>query len=260
MKIPYYHIDAFSSQPHRGNPAGVCLLKAWLTEKQMQDIASENNLSETAFLIGKDSHYEIRWFTPTSEINLCGHATLASGFTIFNYIEPSAKKITFHSYLSGELEVENKDGLLTLDFPSLPAQHCETPKGLIEGIGEEPVEILKAEDYLVVFENENAILSMTPNFELLKQLDGRGVIVTSTSSHCDFVSRFFAPKFGINEDPVTGSAHCTLIPYWKEKLKKKQFYAQQLSQRGGELFCRDHGNRVRIGGKAVCYISGSITI
>lgn len=260
MKTPYFHIDAFTLQPHHGNPAGVCLLETWLNEKQLQDIASENNLSETAFLVRKDTQYEIRWFTPTSEINLCGHATLASGFVIFNFLKPKTKKIIFQSHLSGKLSVENEEGLLTLNFPSLPAQHSEIPSSLITALGKEPVEVLKADDYLVVFDKEETVSSMKPNFQVLKQLDARGVIVTSTGSKCDFVSRFFCPKFGINEDPVTGSAHCTLIPYWKSRLKKKKLYAQQLSQRGGELFCEDLNDRVSIAGNAVCYMEGHISI
>ncbi len=260
MKIPYFHIDAFTTEVGHGNPAGVCILDLWIDDKIMQCIATENNLSETAFLVKKGSSYEIRWFTPTSEINLCGHATLASGYVIFNFYKPNTETISFKSHLSGELSVKQRDRLFVLDFPSIPARPCKTPKSIMNVFGMEPVETLKADDYLVVYENENQISSINPNFDVLKQLDARGVIVTAKGAKSDFVSRFFCPKYGINEDPVTGSSHCTLIPYWTEKLKKNKLLGLQLSQRGGELFCENLKNRVSIGGNAVCYMQGEISI
>jgi len=260
MKIPYFHIDAFTTKAGHGNPAGVCILENWIDDKIMQTIASENNLSETAFLLQNGSSYEIRWFTPISEINLCGHATLASGFAIFNYISPELSEISFKSHLSGELSITKNNGLYFLDFPSLPATICKTPSDIIKAFGIVPMETLKADDYLVVFENENQISSLNPKFELLNQIDGRGVIVTAKGTKSDFVSRFFCPKYGINEDPVTGSSHCTLIPYWHEKLQKNRMHAFQLSPRGGELLCEIHDSRVSIGGNAIYYMQGTITI
>ncbi len=182
----------------------------------MQCIATENNLSETAFLVEKNSEYEIRWFTPTSEINLCGHATLASGYVIFDFLKHKTNKITFESHLSGKLSVERKNGLFILDFPSIQPSPCETPNLILNAFDILPVETLRADDYLVVFENEHQILSVSPKINLLNQIDGRGVIITAKGTKSDFVSRFFCPKYGINEDPVTGSSHCTLIPYWSE--------------------------------------------
>jgi len=260
MKIPYWHIDAFTSTPHHGNPAGVCILEKWLNDEIMQNIAFENNLSETAFIVKTDCDYEIRWFTPISEIDLCGHATLASGFVIIDIIDPKLNKVVFNSPKYGELSVEKENNLFQLNFPSLPPQQCETPINIIKVLGKEPIETLIADDYLVVYEKEEDIKSFKPDFNAMKKLDARGVIVTSRGNDCDFVSRFFAPKFGINEDPVTGSAHCSLIPYWKDKLQKDTLHAFQLSQRGGELFCEDQNNRVIIAGNAVCYINGTITI
>jgi len=260
MDIPYFHIDAFTSKVHHGNPAGVCLLDYWLEKNEMQKIAAENNLSETAFLVKVDSHYEIRWFTPTSEINLCGHATLASGFVIFNFLNLKAEKIEFISPISGTLSVEKESELLLLNFPSIPPKPCETPSNINKAFGKMPVEVLAADDYLLLFESEKELLSLNLNFEEIKKFNLRGVIVTSRGTDCDFVSRFFCPKFGINEDPVTGSAHCTLIPYWKEKLKKNHFFAKQISERSGELFCKDNKSRVTIGGNAVCYMQGKVTI
>ncbi len=260
MKIPYFHVDAFAVKAGSGNPAGVCLLDSWVDDKIMQCITTENNLSETAFLVKNGSEYEIRWFTPTSEINLCGHATLASGYVIFNFLKYETNKIVFNSHLSGKLSVEHKDGLFELDFPSIPPKPCETSNLIIDALGFVPVETLRADDYLIVFENENQVLKTNPKYELLEQLDARGVIVTAKGGKSDFVSRFFCPKYGIREDPVTGSSHCTLIPYWNEKLKKSQLHAFQLSKRGGELFCKYRNNRVSIAGSAICYMHGEISI
>ena len=259
MKIPLYQIDAFSSHVFSGNPAAVCPLKEWLEDSLLQAIAQENNLSETAFFVPEGNDYHIRWFTPVAEVDLCGHATLASAFVIFNYFDTVSDHVRFHSK-SGELAVSKEEELLSMDFPSQPPLSCETPKELVNGIGKEPLEVLYAEDYVAVFSNEDDIIELTPDMTLLKKLDLRGVAVTACGKNVDFVSRFFAPKFGVNEDPVTGSAHCALTPYWAHKLNKKDLHAHQVSQRGGELFCKDCGNRVIISGRAVQFMEGTITI
>ena len=259
MKIPIYQIDAFASSVFSGNPAAVCPLKNWLDDAVLQAIAQENNLSETAFFIPAEQGYHIRWFTPVAEVNLCGHATLATAFVVFTHLEPSGTEVVFNSR-SGSLTVTREDDLLTMDFPSLPPVSCETPNDLIKGLGGEPAEVWCAEDYVAVFSVEDDITDLRPDFELLKALDLRGVAVTAKGRNVDFVSRFFAPKYGINEDPVTGSAHCSLTPYWARILHKRDLHAHQVSKRGGELFCRDCGDRVKISGRAVPYMEGSIII
>ena len=259
MKIPIYQIDAFASRVFSGNPAAVCPLESWLDDSVLQAIAQENNLSETAFFIPVEDGYHIRWFTPVAEVDLCGHATLATAFVVFTLLEPSGVEVSFNSR-SGRLTVTRDDDLLTMDFPSLPPVPCEAPGDLIKGLGREPVEVFCSEDYVVVFSAEDDITDLRPDFELLKELDLRGVAATARGKNVDFVSRFFAPKYGINEDPVTGSAHCSLTPYWASKLHKRDLRAHQVSKRGGELFCRDCGDRVKISGRAVAYMEGSITI
>lgn len=259
MEIPIYQIDAFSNRIFAGNPAAVCPLEEWLEDSVLQAIAQENNLSETAFFVAEENGYHIRWFTPVAEVDLCGHATLASAFVIFNYLETSSSQITFRSR-SGRLTVVQEEELISMDFPSQPPVPCEAPKELLDGLKKEPLEILCSEDYFVVFSNEKAIVELKPDMALLKKLDLRGVIVTAKGDEVDFVSRFFAPRFGIDEDPVTGSAHCALTPYWAKRLSKKEVHAHQVSQRGGELFCKDCGDRVVIAGRAVTFMEGSITI
>lgn len=259
MKIPIYQIDAFTDSVFSGNPAAVCLLEDWHDDGILQNIASENNLSETAFVVAVDGGYHIRWFTPIAEVDLCGHATLAASFVIFNYVDKSIDKITFESK-SGKLNVDREGGKYAMDLPSLPPLPCKIPTEIVEGLGEMPVEVLRSDDYLVVFSNEDEVLKLKPDMDKLRKLDLRGVCVTARGGEVDFVSRFFAPKYGINEDPVTGSAHCTLIPYWAKKLNKESMLAHQISKRGGELFCKDMGNRVEIAGKAVKYLEGHINI
>ena len=259
MKIPLYQIDAFSNHIFSGNPAAVCPLKEWLEDSLLQAIAQENNLSETAFFVPEGNGYHIRWFTPVAEVDLCGHATLATAFVIFNYFETSSGHVSFNSK-SGSLNVVKEDELLSMDFPSQPPVLCEAPKELLDGIGKEPLEVLCSEDYVAVFSGENDIIELNPDMAILKKLDLRGVIVTARGKNVDFVSRFFAPKFGVNEDPVTGSAHCALTPYWGNKLNKKNLHAYQVSQRGGEIFCKDCGERVIISGRAVQFMEGSITL
>ncbi len=260
MRIPIYQIDAFSGRIFSGNPAAVCPLQAWLDDTVLQGIAQENNLSETAFFVSEEGGgYHIRWFTPVSEVDLCGHATLASAFVVLNYLDKSTDRVTFRSR-SGMLAVVQEGELYAMDFPSQPPAPCETPKALVEGLGKEPLEVLRSEDYLALFSSENEVGELNPDMRMLMQLDRRGVIVTAEGKEVDFVSRFFAPNFGVNEDPVTGSAHCALTPFWAKKLGKKDLNARQISKRGGELFCKDRGDRVVIAGKATPFMEGYITI
>jgi len=259
MKIPLYQIDAFTSALFKGNPAAVCPLDDWLEDKTLQAIAAENNLSETAFFISRGDHYDLRWFTPKVEVDLCGHATLASAHVIFHFIDPSATIVRFQTR-SGLLTVEREDDLLAMKFPSRPGTPVQCPDGLIQGLGIEPDEVLFSRDYLAVFSSEETVKSIQPDMNELMRLDGLGVIVTAPGHGADFVSRFFAPKAGVPEDPVTGSAHCTLIPYWAQRLEKKELRALQLSERGGELFCTDLGEVVKIAGHAVAYFEGFITL
>jgi PhzF family phenazine biosynthesis protein len=259
MKIPFYQIDAFSGHVFSGNPAGVCLLDTWLEDAILQSIAAENNLSETAFLVRQGQHYDLRWFSPLMEVDLCGHATLASGHVIFEFVDPDATRVEFKSK-SGMLSVQKKDHLLFLDFPSRNPSVCERPKDIGKILGAEPSDVLCARDLMAVFDDEDIIRSMSPDFEAIAQMDWFALIVTAPGKTSDFVSRFFAPRVGIPEDPVTGSAHCTLIPYWSNRLGKKDLHAFQHSKRGGELFCTDMGDRVAIGGRAVTYLTGQIFI
>ena len=259
MKIPIYQIDAFSNRVFAGNPAAACPLEEWLGDSLLQAIAQENNLSETAFFVPEGSGYHIRWFTPVAEVDLCGHATLATAFVIFNYLDTSSSSITFSSR-SGKLTVVRSNEMISMDFPAQPPVSCEPPRELLDGLKKEPLEILRAEDYFVVFSSENDVIELNPDMGKLMKLDLRGVIVTAKGNKVDFVSRFFAPKLGIDEDPVTGSAHCALTPYWAKKLNKKSVHAHQVSQRGGELFCTDCGDRVVIAGGAAKFMEGSITI
>ncbi len=260
MKLEIYQIDAFAKEVFKGNPAAICPLEKWLDADLMQKIALENNLSETAFFVKNGDVYEIRWFTPTFEIDLCGHATLASAFVIFEILKLEESIINFHSHKSGKLSVEKKGDVLTLDFPSRPVSPVEIPDGLIEAIGKEPKEVFKARDYFLVYENEQEILDINPNFSKLLEVDTLGVIVTAKGESSDFVSRFFAPEVGVFEDSVTGSSHCNLIPFWAERLSKNELFARQISARGGELFCELRGNRVKIGGNAVLYLKGEIYV
>jgi PhzF family phenazine biosynthesis protein len=258
MEIPIFQIDAFTSRVFGGNPAAVCPLGEWLDDSVLQNIAAENNLSETAFFVPVEDGYHIRWFTPVAEVDLCGHATLASAFVVFTQLDPSLSQVAFRSR-SGILTVTKDGDLLSMDFPSQPPGPCKAPGDLLEGLKQKPLEVLCSEDYFVVFSSERDILALEPDMTKLKKLDLRGVIVTAQGDRADFVSRFFAPKFGIAEDPVTGSSHCALIPYWAEKLEKQDLTARQLSRRGGELFCSNRGNRVKIAGRAVKYLEGTIT-
>lgn len=262
MPISVYQVDAFASKPFTGNPAAICPLNEWLNEELMQQIAMENNLAETAFFVGHDGRYHIRWFTPESEIDLCGHATLASAYVIFCLLKDENQTITFTTETAGELKVSKQGDIITLDFPSRPPAPSATPANLFKALGiDSAVEVLKSRDYFVVVDNEDILRSLNPDFNLLNTIPGtKGVIVTSKGKEYDFVSRFFAPQVGINEDPVTGSAHCNLIPYWSDKLVKTKMKAYQASKRGGVLHCEMKGDRVTMGGNATLFLKGEITL
>lgn len=260
MRIPIYQVDAFTNEQFKGNPAAICPLETWLPDEMMQKIAAENNLSETAFFVHKQNNeYELRWFTPTSEIDLCGHATLAAAFIVFHYINPTIHQVRFYTK-SGVLEVVQQETILTMRFPKREGNRCACPEALRKALGKKPKEVYFARDYLVVLDSEEDVLNLQVDLDELKKLDGFGVIVTAKGKEVDFVSRFFAPKAGIDEDPVTGSAHCTLVPYWKHQLHKTDFIALQLSKRGGQLFCKDLGETIEIAGEAVLYLEGQIYI
>ncbi len=257
-RIRLYQVDAFTDRVFAGNPAAVCLLDAWLDDATLQAIAAENNLSETAFLVREQNLYAIRWFTPSVEIDLCGHATLAAAFVVFQFVEPRIDKVVFGS-ASGPLIVTRDAERLCMDFPALPAGACSPPQALFEAVGGYPAQVLEARDYLLVFASTDDVLSLEPDMQLLASLQ-RHVIVTAPGSDVDFVSRFFAPGAGIAEDPVTGSAHCTLVPYWAKRLDKNKLHARQVSKRGGELVCELRGERVILAGQAVLYLEGTICL
>lgn len=257
MKIPLYWIDAFTNKVFHGNPAAVCPLEEWLEDTKLQAIAAENNVSETAFFVGSHGRFALRWFTPKAEVDLCGHATLAAAYVIMEFMDRRLAGVEF-STQSGVLSVSREGNFLAMDFPARPAAPCEVPGELLKGLGLEPQEVLRSRDYLVVYESEDQIKSIVPHMDLLLKIDGLGVIVTAPGGEADFVSRFFAPKVGVPEDPVTGSAHCTLVPYWAKRLSKRRLKAHQMSARGGELLCEDLGDRVKIAGQAVLYLEGAI--
>ncbi|MBI2921877.1 MAG: PhzF family phenazine biosynthesis protein [Planctomycetes bacterium] len=257
--IRLFHVDAFASAVFSGNPAAVCPLDVWLDEAAMQSIAGENNLSETAFVVRERDGWKIRWFTPTCEVDLCGHATLASAWVVFNRLDPGSSSVTFSSR-SGPLTVTREGDFLALDFPARPPAPCATPPGLLEGLGRAPREVQRARDLMAVYEREEDVRALTPDFARLATLDSVGVIVTAPGRDVDFVSRFFAPGHGVLEDPVTGSSHCTLIPWWAKRLGKTELRARQVSRRGGELTCALRGDRVKIAGKVAPYLEGMIAL
>lgn len=256
--MKYYVVDVFTEERFRGNPAGVCLLDEWLPEERMQNIAFENNLAETAFLVKREDHYDLRWFSPEVEIDLCGHGTLGSAYVLMNYIDKEMDRVDFHT-MSGVLTVTRKEELYTMIFPSRPATPCVKPELLEEALGTPIVETHVARDLLVLVENEKAVRELKPDFiKLMKIKDVFGFVITAKGDNCDFVSRFFAPGAGITEDPVTGSSHTTLIPFWSKRLNKTEFLAKQLSSRGGTLRCKDLGDKVEISGTAVTHLIGEI--
>lgn len=258
MKIPIYQVDAFAGRVFSGNPAAVCPLESWLPDEQMQAIAMENNLAETAFFVKNGSGYKLRWFTPAVEIDLCGHATLATASVILNDLTPGETSVSFETK-SGILTVTRSGDLYSLDFPSRPpARGVETCPELVPAMGGKPEAVLAARDYFVVYGSEDELRALKPDMAALMNIDRFAVIATAPSREFDFVSRFFAPAKGVPEDPVTGSAHCSLIPYWSERLGKKKLHAYQASPRGGELWCEDRGERVIMSGKAVRFFEGTI--
>ncbi len=259
MKIPIYQVDAFASHLFTGNPAAICPLDQWLDDARMQSIAAENNLSETAFFVRESGGYRLRWFTPTCEVDLCGHATLASAYVVFEYLDPGAKSVRFHTQ-SGELTVQRTGELLTMDFPSRPPLPCPDSTAMARALGKQPRELHGCDDYLAVFDTEEDVRSLAPNMGAVAALDRFAVIVTAPGREVDFVSRFFAPAHGVDEDPVTGRAHCTLVPYWAARLGKTKLHALQVSTRGGELWCELLGDRVAISGRAVPYLEGTISV
>jgi len=259
VKLSLYQIDAFAEKIFEGNSAAICPLDQWLPDEVLQSVAQENNLSETAYFINEDGRYHIRWFTPTVEVDLCGHATLACAYVIFEILGLENEVILFHSK-SGELRVTRRGKLIELDFPRATISKCEIPSEITNAFGKEPIEVWRSDDYIAVYDNEEDIVSLSPDFNILSQLECRGVVATSRGEKVDFVSRFFAPRYGINEDPVTGSAHCELMPYWASVLGKNKLSAAQLSKRGGKLQCELAGERVLISGRAVKYLEGTIEI
>jgi PhzF family phenazine biosynthesis protein len=260
MNLRLYQIDAFTDRLFSGNPAAVCPLESWLPDETMQKIAAENNLSETAFFVRTGDGFHIRWFTPAVEVDLCGHATLATSYVIFNCDRHPADAITLASK-SGPLRVRREGDLLVLDFPAGPPSPAAPPEGLVAAIGRTPAEILMGKtDYLLVYDAEDHVASLAPDFAALGRVPARGIVVTAPGSDVDFVSRFFGPRVGVPEDPVTGSAHTMLTPYWSKRLGKQVLEARQLSKRQGRLRCRMAGDRVEIGGRAVPYLTGTITI
>jgi predicted PhzF superfamily epimerase YddE/YHI9 len=262
MRIPLYQIDAFARRPFEGNPAAVCPLDQWLGDDVLQAIAAENNLSETAFFLRKgetNGVRRLRWFTPTVEVDLCGHATLAAGYLVLDVLRDESERVTFATR-SGELCVSRGTHGFALNLPSRPPVECEPPDALLDALDRAPVEILAATNCLCVYEDEDDVRDLAPDFARLAHCDPYGVIVTAPGRKVDFVSRYFAPSRGVNEDPVTGSAHCTLAPYWARRLGKTRLRARQLSRRGGDLVCELRGDRVVLEGDCVLVIEGTLYV
>lgn len=262
-ELPLYQVDAFTDRRFAGNPAAVCPLREWLPDALMQAIAAENNLSETAFFVPRGEAFELRWFTPAVEVDLCGHATLASGFVLMTEIEPERRSATFHTR-SGPLTVTREDRRLVMDFPSRPPERVEAPPALAEALGAWPTAVLKARDLIALFDTAAAVRGLRPDLAAIARLDSFAVSVTAPGTgddaDVDFVSRFFAPARGVPEDPVTGSAHCSLTPFWAKRLGKASLRARQVSARGGELWCTLAGDRVRLAGEAVLVLIGSLRL
>jgi predicted PhzF superfamily epimerase YddE/YHI9 len=259
VRVPYYRVSAFTATPFGGNPAGVCLLPVALPDHLLQSIAAENNLSETAFLVPEGSDYGLRWFTPSVEVDLCGHATLASAHVLFHELGSAVQTLRFHTR-SGCLTASRNGPSIELDFPSRPPQACDAPPHLVAGLNARPAEVLRSRDYVAVFRSEEEVQALRPEMSLIATLDCLGVIATAPGRTCDFVSRFFAPQAGVPEDPVTGSAHCSLIPLWANRLGKTTLCARQVSARGGELSCRLNGDRVSIGGQCATFQRGELQL
>ena len=262
MRIPLYQVDAFTSRLFGGNPAAVCPLAEWLPEATMQAIAAENNLAETAFFVAQGAGYLLRWFTPTVEVELCGHATLASGYVVTHILTPDRHSVRFNTLKAGPLEVRRADDLLAMDFPAWPPEARPADARILAALGKPPVESFVAcGRTLAVYERAQDVAALRPDFAAMRQVPGANAIVTASGGDgVDFVSRYFAPNHGIDEDPVTGSAHCVLTPYWAGRLGKQELRARQISARGGELACTLRGDRVTLAGRAVLYLEGTITV
>ena len=262
MQLRLFHVDAFADKTFEGNPAAVCPLKKWLDDDSLRAVAAENNLSETAFLVPTANHYELRWFTPRCEVKLCGHATLASAFVVLNILDPSLESVRFETRQSGALTVFRVGDSLSMDFPAFLPQPSPTPAELLQALGSElSVSVLEAnETYVAIYPSEDLVTSIQPDFERLEKLHPFAVAITAPGKDVDFVSRYFAPSYGIPEDPVTGSAHCILTPYWSQRLGKANLHARQVSARGGELWCEFARDRVIIRGKAILTLSGTLSI
>lgn len=259
MKLPLYQVDAFTSRLFGGNPAAVVVLEDWLPDDVLAAIAAENNLAETAYVIPRLAAMPLRWFTPKVEVDLCGHATLATADVLFRHHFPAQEKLLFETR-SGQLTVSRRDGLLSMDFPSRPGKPVPVSDAVVSALGRRPREAYMARDLMAVFDAESDVRDLEPDLQAIWAVDAFAIIVTAPGAEVDFVSRFFSPRAGIPEDPVTGSAHCTLIPYWAQRLGKTELTARQLSRRGGELYCRLRGDRVDIAGRTVEYLRGEITV
>jgi len=259
MKLKQFQVDAFATRPFEGNPAAVCPLDQWLPDHLLQAIAEENNLSETAFFVPVSNGFDLRWFTPVAEVDFCGHATLASAHVLFDALGHAQRTVLFNTR-SGAMAVERDGDLYVMNFPAQPPQPCAAPAALIDGLRVRPLEVLAADDYLAIVESEVQLRSLIPDYSKLRELDLRGVVVTAPGEDIDFVSRFFAPKYGIDEDPVTGSAHCELTPYWSQRLGKSVLRARQISRRGGDVLCEMAGERVVLKGGAVTFMEGHVEL
>lgn len=274
MRFRIFQVDAFTDRPFRGNPAAVCPLDAWPEDGVLQAVAAENRLSETAFLVPRDDRFELRWFTPESEVDLCGHATLAAGFVVLRHMDGGRREVVFET-ASGPLAVRRDGDLLSMDFPAVPPEPCpEPPDGLAAGLGRPPESVHRAKDWLAVYPTAEDVKGLEPDMSLLERLDLRGVVATAPTEAAarraggrsrdaaapDFVSRFFAPGLGVPEDPVTGSAHCTLAPYWSRRLERGELLGRQVSRRGGEVRCEVRGERVVLAGGAVLYMEGRVSL
>lgn len=264
MRIPLYQVDAFTSWPFSGNPAAVCPLPEWLDDDTLRKVAAENNLSETAYFVPREGFYDLRWFSPRCEVELCGHGTLASAYVLLNILRPGLRDPRFETRFSGELTVRKQGDRFVMDFPATPPQLCADPPELLaRGLGSTtpPLNVLQANrNYIVVYETRSSVRNLRPDFEMLEQLHPFGVVVTAPDDEVDFVSRYFAPSYGVPEDPVTGSAHCALAPYWAQRLHKTSLHALQVSERGGEIWCEIARDRVILKGNAVLTMQGTLLI
>lgn len=258
--IPIYQVDAFTDRAFGGNPAAVCPLEEWLPDDVMQMIAMENNLSETAFFVPEGDGFRLRWFTPTDEVVLCGHATLATAFVLFEVLGHQADTINFVTQKSGVLHVKRDGDLIVMDFPSLPAEEIKAPAGLSDAMGGiDPIAFFRAVKNMAVLKDEAAVRAVVPDLEYIKHMDGYGLLVTAPGTDTDCVCRYFGPQAGVDEDPVTGSAHCTLVPYWADRLGKNDIHSRQISARSGDVYCKLNGDRVQMAGHGKLIIEGTFT-